>query len=383
VGGGAAARDQAWLNEASDPIHGGGTSVRAGSGAGLSPEGCRGSDGSVEALTYRGMTQLVALLIALGLLAACNRAAGLPGAPDGLADLLQRMPATAADRGLYFSDLRASGPDDGFGTVLPFPSAGTSSLGFGLDDVTYVLESGGPPATVLAGAIDVRSVAAAAEAAGYTVARGGGWTVFTRNTATPGDPLAAAVPSGAVRRGVVVLGDRPEVEAVVAGAETAADGGTWSRLAAAAGQDVIAAAMAPPPDVSAAARRMGVPEDAVLRRAGVDVTLRSYEGFLLAYGGEDDGDRPGVIALLFPPGGGGSDEAAAMARRLVLATVIDDPTRRFADHLEPGPPRWLEAARVVRMPVRWQVFDPDLIRADVELQRLAFLAPGGGEAPES
>lgn len=310
----------------------------------------------------------VALALVLVLPLACDRSE-LPGAPPALPPLLSAMPASAVQRGLFLSV-----GDAGFGSLLGLGDLRTA-FGLGADDVTAVLESGEPPVTVLLGAFDVDVLADRFRELGYDVERRGGWRVLQRATPPPdAPPIVAAVPAAALREDLLVLGGAEDTAEVV-DARVAADVGWIRRAAAALGPAATAAAFGPPPDVAARARRAGVDGRALLERAGVEVALAPYAGYVIG------GPPTGVVALAYEGDGGGSDAAAALALRLATATVLDHPSRRTTDVLEPGAPRWRDAAGVVVLPVEWTDFDPARLRADLEAEALPWLVPLGGQRP--
>jgi hypothetical protein len=312
----------------------------------------------------RGARRLLASLLAAGLLGACASGDGLPGAPDALLSALEAMPATAVERGLFWTDLGASRE------VRDAASAELAAT-LHLDDLTAVLSSGGPPATVLLGRFSAAAVAETARAAGFRPGDGEGWTVLTASDDT-------FVPALAVRDGVLLAGAIAEVEALVAGAPTAADVGWVARLRRAAGQDAAAVALAPAPDPTLAehVRRSGSTAGALLQQAGVSRPLGSYEGFLIS-GPPDGTGGPGAVAIALREGVDGQEMASALAVRLSTSGMVGEPTRRLADQLEPGGARLHESAAVVRLPVAWETFDAAALQRDVESQSLAFLVPDG------
>jgi hypothetical protein len=307
---------------------------------------------------------LLTALLAAGLLGACTSGDGLPGAPDRLQEALEVMPATAVERGLFWSDLGDGGEARGAASAALVAT-------LGIDEVAAVLSSGGPPATVLLGRFSAGSVAETARGAGFSPVEEAGWTVLS----APDDTF---VPAVAVRDGVLLAGTLAEVQALVAGAPTAADIDWVARLRRAAGPDAAAVALAPAPDPGLAqhVRRSGSTAEALLQQAGVRRSLGPYEGFLIS-GPADGAEGPGAVAIALGEGADGQEMTSALAVRLSTSGMVGEPTRRLADRLEPGGARLHESPAVVRLPVSWDTFDAEALQRDVESQSLAFLVPDG------
>jgi hypothetical protein len=318
------------------------------------------------------MLRLRAVLLALGLAAAlaCGAGDGLAGAAPALDALLEAMPASAAARGLYFTDQTAV---DGFGSALPLAGDAPEAFGFAVVDADALLESGAPPVTALRGGFAPDAVRDGFTAQGYAASAEGGWTVFTRPAAAPpgAHPDAVLLPAAALRGDVLVLGTADEVAAATRGHVAA--GTPWApRLARAAGPDAALVALGPPPAALAArAAAAGTTLDALLSRAGAAGDLAAYDGFALAW----PAAGAGVLAVAYPPGVDGDRQAEALALRLATAPVVDAPARGLADELDPGAARWHDEARVAVVPLRADAPEPETLRADLEEGRLLFLAP--------
>jgi hypothetical protein len=299
------------------------------------------------------------LLLGGTVAAACGAGDGLPGAPDDLDTALAAMPATAVERGLFWSGDATDAPQGQWTAVA-------SSLS--VSDVDAVLESGAPPASVLLGGFAAADVVASGEAEGFRATAAGRWSLLVA-------PREGFVPALAARDGVLVAGDLAEVQAVVDGADTAADVEWLRRLSRATGGDArhVALAPSPDPDLPQHVRRTGATAPALLRQAGVREPLPAYAGYAISAAGTRG---PGAVALALHDEVDGPATASALAIRLSTTGMVGQPSRRLVDQLEPGGARWHEAAGVIRVPVDWQAFDAAALRRDVEAQALAFLVPG-------
>lgn len=321
--------------------------------------------------------RVLALLAFLLLGVACAQETSAP--PGRLEELLGLVPAPVArERPLYYTDLRAA---RGFSSVLPLAASGRI-LGAAPDTFTDVLETGGQPLTLLAGDIDADAVSSAVRARGYRVTSEGDWLTFERDEALPGGapPLVTAVPAGAVRDGVLVLGSDGDVGAVVAGDPPA----PWAPTMVAAVGAAAAIALDGREDAFAqAARRAGTDLEGLLGQQRVGGRLAPYRAAALSWDprGEFDGMRApsGVVTLVVAEGTDGNEQAATLAVRAATAPILGEGRRATSEVIEGGAPRFDGERGVVRLPVRWLDFDAEQLRRDLDAGRLLFLAPGGEE----
>lgn len=316
----------------------------------------------------------VCLLLVL-LLAACSQERSAP--PGRVQELLGLVPEEVAnERVLYYSDLRAV---RGFTSVLPLTASGRV-LGVDVGEFTDVLETGGAPLTFLAGDFERDTVAEAVGEHGYRVVPGEPWVRFERSGRVPegAAPLVTAVPAGAVRDGVLVLGSSADVDAVVAGGVPPNWADVLVETVGAAGAIAFDGREAP---LAEAVRRSGTDVEGLLEQHRVTGRLSPYEAVALSWdpAGEFDGLRvpAGVVALAVPAGTDRGEQAAALAIRTATAPILGDGRRATADILEGGAPRFDDDLGTVYLPVRWVEFDARLIRRDLDAGNLVFLAAGG------
>jgi hypothetical protein len=314
------------------------------------------------------------LCLAVCALPSCARESSAP--PGRLEELLALVPASVArERALYYSDLRLV---RGFSSALPLTASG-QVLGAPVDAFTDVLESGGRPLTLLAGDIDAEAVGRAVRAQGYRAEQGEDWLRFERDGDVPpgAPPLVRAVPAGAVRDGVLVLGSSEDVGAVVRGGQPP----PWARpLAETVGSAAAIAFDGRPAPYAEAARRRGTDVDGLLEQHRVPGFLAPYEAAAISWHprGEFDGmsAAAGVVALVGPPGRDGGEQAAALAIRAATAPILGV-RRGMSDIVEGGAPRFDDDLGTVHLPVRWVDFDASQMRRDLDGGALLFLAPGG------
>lgn len=286
-----------------------------------------------------------------------------------LAELLASMPAQALEDQLFFTDLRTEVP--GFGTTLPL--AAVSALGVDPTDLAAVLESGGDPVTLLAGEVRTSAVSEAAAEAGYAVTSEGGWTVFRRAAAADGAPTLAAVPAGAARRGLLVLGSADGVDAVVAGETRAGDVAWVRRLLSGLGEALHSAVLSP------ALTPVGVPQEEVgrlLEREGVDRRLTPYDGMALTWSAVSGEGREGAALVALGPDADAQAEASALAVRAATAPVVGEARLASDQLLDVGGPRVDRSERVVRLPLVWHDPDPGALRRPLVEGGVLFLVPG-------
>lgn len=300
------------------------------------------------------MRRICAVLVAAAL-TACGAADSLPGPPGRLAGLLRLVPEEVVARGLFF----------GMGSALPLDG----SLGFAADELDVVVESGSPPLTVASGSFDRQAVVDAAIGWGYDRSQAQGWTVLVHAEPVTSVPaLVSSVPALAVRGRLLVLGTEDEVRSAVAGPQQP----EWLlRAARALGADTTQAVLAPVVDVAPHSRRLGAEVGDLLDRHGARAPLDPYLGYAL--GRAEDGR--GVLALVYPDGHGDPEQASALAQRLATTSTLGEPGRRLADAFEPGGPRWVADASVVRLPLQWTAFDAQRVRDEAERQVWLPLVP--------
>jgi hypothetical protein len=306
----------------------------------------------------------------LGGLAACDTG---PVAPAELDGLLEIVPDEVAGRGLYYSRLDAG---DGLGSVLPLRRAG-EVFGVSVNEASALLESGGSPLTLLAGAVDVDAVIAAVERQGYLHEDTGEWAVFVRDPEAGADPLAAAVPAGAVREGILVLGEVSEVQEVASGGSPAVDEEPFGRLARVAGEDTTAIAFLPSPEriVRAAEERGGV--GTLLAQADAQGTLPAWSAAALVWRAPAEDGTNGDVLLAYGEDVDGEEAARALGLRAATTPLLGEGRRYPVDLFERDAPRWDADVRVAALPVRWRDPDPGVVRPEVERGTLLFLAPDG------
>lgn len=291
--------------------------------------------------------------------------------PGALAELLEVMPAAAAERGLFYSHLET---DEGFGSALPLRQVG-DLLGVDHGGLTDVLETGGAPLTVVAGAIRPDVVAEAVAAHGYDVGAGGSWVTFTREGASAsGLALAAAAPAGAARDGVFVLGSAEDIRAVVDGARTAMEAPGIAVLARSVAEaHAVAFVTDPGPIVDAAHERGGV--DEALRRGDASGELPPWAAAALVWRAPDDDGFDGAVLVAYDTAVDGQATARALVLRAATTPLLGEGRRTTSDLFERGAPRWDPDRRLARLPVRWRIAAPAGLRSDVEGGALLFLAP--------
>lgn len=302
----------------------------------------------------------------------CGLVGGDGGGPPHLGELLGAMPATAAERGLFYAaPVRVDG---GFGTVLPLDRLAVAA-GFAAGRVEAVLETGPPTTSALAGSFDAEAVARALTGAGYTRDDevGNGWTVLVDGDAS-GDGALVAAPAVAVRPDVLVVGGRHDVLAAALGDAPLGDLPWVRTLVRRVDDGATAVVLSAPPEVEATGA--GSTAAHALTEATADAPLERYGGFALWAVPDADGLR-GALAVSFGEYGGGPDAAAAVALRAATGRYPGRPGRGPAELLDRGAPRWDDADRVVELPVRWLDEDLAAFRAIAEDGGLAFLAPSG------
>jgi hypothetical protein len=306
-----------------------------------------------------------AVLLAIGVVLLLAGCAGADPATRR-AELLDLVPVRALDRGVVVWE---GGLAEGFGSART-AGALTAVLGVAAEDVEAVAETGGSPLTVLRIRTAAADVVERAEAAGYTSAEVGGWTVL-RRPAAGGEALDAAVPAAAVRRGHLLVGSVEDVAAVVDGergvtSERWVEALTWQ-----AGDGALAIAPSQAVLEDAAAAEGGAEE--VLDRAGARGDLPPWEGWGLTT--EEDGEGALVLVLRAGPDSASADADAAEALALRAATgPVLGGGRRAGDVLEGAGPRFDAERAMLRLPVTWRV-DPPALRRDLERGAFAFLLP--------
>ena len=291
-------------------------------------------------------------------------------APVQLSAMLDVMPATAGQRGLYYSDLRA---EHGFGSALPLRRANAV---VGVDVFDAVLETGGAPLTVLAGDIRPRRVIDAVQQAGYLVEEADeDWIAFRRARTSDAGPFAAAVPAGAVQRDLLVLGSPEEVRAAIDGDTPVAEVPGAARLLDALGPAHAVAMLLSPDRILDAAREAGGVRSA-LDRGGAQGELPEWDAAALSWGDPGDPDATGTLLLALDVDAEQGHEAArALVLRAATTPLLGDGRRATAQLFDRGAPRWDPERGVVRLPVRWTDDDPTAVRADLDAATLLFLAP--------
>lgn len=236
---------------------------------------------------------------------------------------LQVMPADAVSRGLYFT---AEGQT--FASVYGIAPGAVSddvTLAYGIhaEDVTAVLESGGPSVTVVLGDFPAGEVAQRFQSLGYEPVQAPGWTVL-QQASDPQGPLAAAVTRVAVRPDAVVLGSAADVDAVLDG--SVAWSIDWVRhLVEGIPAASSSAALGPSYDEMVAGRGSPPPQGGAV-----------HTGWLLAFSGTA-ADRTGRVALAYGADAGPPD-AGRLAAAVGADPVIGQPGSGVA--LQPGDPAW-------------------------------------------
>ena len=266
------------------------------------------------------LVALVVLVVAVGALTFARFRGG--GPPELLARTLEVMPAPAAGAGLYFT-AQAGTLESVYG-FAPGRVEPTLERTYGIrgDDVTAVLESGGPATTVLLGSFAVDDIAGAFADLGYTVEEsGGGWTQLVGGDQVQG-PLAAGAEAVALRRDAVVIGTAAETAAVVRD-ETPEQ---WDQVLRMAPAEASVVAFGPSYD-EMVGDKVASPD--------AEGGAERYVGWLLAFWGDGE-RREGVVVQQYD--GARAAVAGELAGRIGAAPVIG--TAPGAIRLEPQEPRW-------------------------------------------
>lgn len=287
-------------------------------------------------MSARRRLLLLAAVVVMALVAVAALRSRAQGPPATLVAALEVMPLEAAERGLYYT--AQAGTLDSLYGLAPghVEPAVADSYGIRGQDISAVLESGGPASTVLLGAFPTDDIAAAFERLGYERSSRDGWTVLTASAGAEG-PLAAGAQTVALRRDAIVLSTTAELAAL--GEGSSADTAPWvATLVRAVPAEATALAMGPSYDemVGDAAAPPG-PEGGP----------SSYAAWMVAFAGAGE-ERRGVVSLLYSETAGPA-AAGELAGRIAASGRVG----MGADTLvvEPGDPRWDAEHAVATVPV--------------------------------
>ena len=279
---------------------------------------------------------LLAAVVVLALVAGAAVRWRVPGPPATLVAALEVMPLEAAQRGLYYT--AQAGTLDSLYGLAPgqVEPAVTDAYAIRGEDITAVLESGGPASTVLLGRFPADDIAAAFERLGYDRSSRDGWTVLTASSGAEG-PLAAGAQTVALRPDAIVLSTTAELAAL--GQGSSADTAPWvAGLLRAVPGDATAVALGPAYDEMAGDK---------VAPPGPQGGPSNDAAWMIAFPGTGE-ERRGVVSLLYAQPAGPA-AAGELAGRIAASGRVG----LGADILvvEPGEPRWDAEHALATVPV--------------------------------